>query len=105
MLLHPRTRNDQRDSNRALVEAAPLQHHSVISEHLAVVAGKDDQGIVELSDRGQMLQQAPEFVVKLLDQGEITGAAPPRVRVVLPGRPRLKPKFQSLMFSKLIGII
>jgi hypothetical protein len=47
---------DERHADGALVHHRPLQHELVVTEHLAVVAGEDDQGVLgqaRLVERGE----------------------------------------------------
>ncbi len=67
--------HDERHPARPLVEGA-LLHHPLFAQHVAVIAGKDDDRVLAQARVLQGLQQLPDLVVHVRDQAIVR---PPQV--------------------------
>src|SRR5699024_2380216 len=81
---HPGAGHDQRHAGGAFVGVA-LTPHVVVAEHLAVVGGEAQQGVLSEAELAQDLQEPLDLVVDVGDVSVVAGAGTVDRHLVVPG--------------------
>ena len=68
-----RPADDEGDSHQPFVKATAFEKKAVVSEHFAVIAGEDDDGVIALPGFFKRVQETADIVVDQLDHGVVGG--------------------------------
>ena len=105
----PRPGHDERYPHQAVKKAAALENQAVVTQHLAVVAHVDHDGVLKLPRVAQGLHDATKLVVNLFNHGVVVGLDLQRVVVVVGRRNGVMPvgrhRHDGLAHARVLGLL